>query len=213
MRFFSLFILSMIVSTVLHGQRDTLGRYSPGFKFRDGVYLTFDDFKSNCPSINKNELYDEFGQNLTDIESDIVWYTLANDSLIPVSQDTIWGFSNRGKIFLRNQDFFDRLVVIGTLCHIIHREEFFDYNNAMYNGFTYAPVRREIQTEFFLDMRTGDKLEFNTENLSDYINDDPILHGSFEQLSRKKKKESMFRYLHSYNQKYPVYFPISKCRR
>ena len=213
MRLFSFFILCFFLVTSAQGQRDTLGRYSPGFKFKDGVYMTFDDFKENCPSITKDELYDEFGQSLIDIQSDIEWYTLENDSLIAVARDTIWGFSNRGKIFLRNQDFFDRLVVIGTLSHIIHREEFIDYNNAMYNGFTYAPVRREVQTEFFLDMRSGIKLEFTAENLSDYISDDPILHGSFEQLSRKKKKESMFRYLHTYNQKHPVYFPISRCRR
>ncbi|NNC83859.1 MAG: hypothetical protein HKN79_09785 [Flavobacteriales bacterium] len=194
------------------GQRDTLGRYSPGFKFKDGLYTAFQEFKDNCPAYPIDQLRDEMGNTLDRIDAEQPWFIASQDSLLAVSKDSIWGFSSSGKVYLKNQDFFDRMVVIGTLCHVIHREEIMDYNNTLYNGFTYAPVRREVQVEFFVDMRTGEKYEFNEKNLSEQISDDPILRSSYSQLTRKKRKENMFRFLHTYNQNHPIYFPISRCR-
>lgn len=212
LRFLSTIIIVLTVS-MLSAQRDTLGRYSPGFKFKDGLYMSFEDFKQNCPSIRQSEIVSEEKSTYEEIDPRDEWFQLVNDSLRLIEKDSVWGYSNRGKVFLRNQEYFDRLVVIGSLCHIIHRETFMDYNSAMYNGFGYVPIQREVQVEFFLDMRTGEKEKFIERNFEKHLADDPVLFASFSKMSKKRKKESMFQFLHAYNQDHPVYFPISRCRK
>lgn len=198
---------------LLHAQRDTLGRYSPGFKFTDGVYLEFEEFKMNCPGILIKDLRDEDGHVLDPLKNTGAWYRVDNDTTVRVDKSSIWGFSGQGQVYVRNQDFFDRLVVIGTLCHLIQREEYLDHSATFQNGYGSLPVRREVRVEFFIDVRTGEKKVFAETEFAPHLADDPLLLGSFERMNKKQRKLSMYRMLHSYNEKHPVYFPISKCRR
>ncbi len=209
--FISILFISIGIS--LNAQRDTLGRYSPGFRFNDGVYGEFGDFRANCPSIRLIDLKDEEGAQIEILRTDEPWYILSADTLRLIDKSLIWGMSSQGQVFVRNQDFYDRLVVIGALCHLIQRETYLDYSNSQMNGYSSMPVKREAQVEFFIDLRTGEKKEFTEREFEPHLADDPILLHSFRKMTRKQRKLSMYRFLHSYNDEHPAYFPISKCRR
>ncbi|NNK80343.1 MAG: hypothetical protein HKO93_02510, partial [Flavobacteriales bacterium] len=96
---------------------------------------------------------------------------------------------------------------------IIHREIYLDYNNGVYGNFGYTPVRREVQIEYFIDMETGEKLEFTQRNFERHFAYDPVLLNSFKEWNKRERKEGMFQFLHNYNQANPIYFPISRCRK
>lgn len=206
-------LLLIVIS--LDAQRDTLARYGPGFRFQDGIYLDFQDFEDNCPSYRLNHLRYEDGQPLSafDFRKPVYAQKAPTDSLTRVFRDSLWGYASNGQIFLQNQGYFDRLVVIGSICHIIHREEVIDYNPVYGAGAAGFPVRREIQVEYMVDMKSGDKMVFDANVLLEVVSDDPIIFRDFERLSNRQRKQSKYLYLHRYNREHPVYFPLHGCRR
>jgi hypothetical protein len=195
-------------------QRDTLARYGPGFRFQNGIYMDHQSFKDNCPDYLLTDLRDEEGKSMeeVDLSSRLYAYDAVSDSLIRVERDSIWGFSDRGQIYLQNMGYFDRLVVIGSICHIIHREEVIDYNAVYGVGVGQVPIRREIQVEYLVDMDTGLKQTFSPEFMLDIISDDPIVFRDYESLSARQRKQSKYLYLHRYNRENPIYFPLRGCR-
>ena len=210
-------ILALIIVFLLSGsicaQSDTLGRYSPGFKFKDGIYLAFNDFKLNCPSIALKDIRDEYGDPITEINETRDLFQLINDTLRYIDPKYIFGYSDQGKVSLGHDGNFDRLVVIGTLCHVIQREYVVDYNRGGLYEFNSMPVRREVRREYILDMRTGELSPFNPVNLDYHIADDSAIASAYADLSQKKRRAVLYSTLHAYNRQHPVYFPISRCKR
>ncbi|NND95234.1 MAG: hypothetical protein HKN45_10235 [Flavobacteriales bacterium] len=210
---FVLTLTVLLISSCCFAQSDTLGRYSPGFKFKDGIYLVFDDFKSNCTAIPLKDLRDREGNEVSQIDEDQELYYLENDTLRPIDTDVIFGFSDQGKVSLGYEGNFNRLVVIGTLCHVVQREIVVDYIRGGLYEFNSMPVRREVQKEFILDMRTGEMSAFNPSNLDYHIADDSIIASGYTKQSQKKRRALLYSTLHSYNRAHPMYFPISRCKR
>jgi hypothetical protein len=202
-----------IWSSDISAQSDTLGRYSPGFKFKDGIYLGFEDFKRNCPAIPMKDLRDRYGTSVPRIdESQGLYYSL-DDTLRYIDPNKIFGFSDQGKVSLGHEGNFDRLVVIGTLCHIVQREIVIDYNRGGLNEFNSMPVRREVRREYILDMRTGELSPMKPSSLDYHIADDSSIASSYAKLSQRQRKATVYSTLHAYNREYPLYFSISRCKR
>jgi|GEM_PF-4354991 len=62
-------------------QSDTIVRYMPSFKFNDGIYLTQEEFVTNCPSISKEDIYYDNGRQAEEIGMWRPVYTLVGDTL------------------------------------------------------------------------------------------------------------------------------------
>ncbi len=210
---FLLTLTAMVVSGSCSAQSDTLGRYSPGFKFKDGVYLAFEDFKSNCPAIRLKDMRDSQGNEIMDIDEAQELYYMEDDTLRFLDPKIIFGYSDQGKVSLGYEGTFNRLVVIGTLCHVVQREIVVDYVRGGLYEFNSMPVRREVQREFILDMRTGEMSAFNPSNLDYHIADDSAIASGYAEQSQKQRRAMLYSTLHSYNRAHPVYFPISRCKR
>ncbi len=58
-----------------------------------------------------------------------------------------------------------------------------------------------------MDFYTGNRVDFNLENLENMLKRDDEIYKEFMALSRKKKKEQANRFIRKYNEKHPVYFP------
>ncbi len=193
------------------GQQDTLAKYGSGFRFKDGIYLSPLDFRDNCPSYPRNKVYDKMGKQRLDLDPKESYYVVNEDSLIRLEFDSIWGLCENGQVYVQHNSAFDRLIIVGKLCHIIHREEVIDFNANYGVGVGTVPVRREVQVEYLIDLESGEKVPFNEDNLSFYMQDDPVIFNSYELLTRKEKRKRQYVFLHRYNTENPVYFLISGC--
>ena len=206
-------VFALFLSFLMIGQQDTLAKYGPGFRFKDGIYFSAIEFKDNCPAISRADVFDKNKNPRADLDPKEPYYTMNQDSLIKLDFDTIWGICENGQVFIQHNTAFDRLIVVGKLCHIIHREEVIDYNSNIGMGVGSVPVRREVQVEYLIDMDSGDKVPFTSDNLLHFIQDDHILYYAYSQMSKKERRKAQYVYLHKYNNENPIYFLISGCHK
>lgn len=205
-------LVFVLLCSGLRAQSDTLGRYSPGFKFKDGLYLSFEDFKSNCPTIPLSNLRDEEGKVLSEVNESQALYHSVDDTLRYINPKLLFGFSANGKVSIGHDGNFDRLVVIGILCHVIQREIVVDYDRGGLYEFNSMPVRREVRKEFILDMRTGEMSPMNPSNMDYHIADDSSVATTFSRQSQRQRRATVYSTLHTYNRAHPLYFSISRCK-
>jgi len=211
-----LFVLFVGLGISSMAQVDTLVRFTPNFQFKDGVYMSIEEFQANCPSLLQKDLLDRKGR-----PAEGLWtenkrlYTLRNDTLVLLPKGDVWGFSEKGKVYLVKDGRQKRLQIIGSICHIVLIEEVEDFttnNNFGRNRYNSRSNVREVNREFMIDFEEGEMIDFDLENFSEILSRDDILYQEFEKIKSKRVKQQMkFHFLTKYNEKYPIYFSISQC--
>lgn len=215
-----LLLLSCFVlfSTSLFGQADTtkLVKYGPGFKFEEGMYLNFQQVKNNTPipksrietSVKLNDL-DFFEKVLKDKE---VSYFDDYGLKQTVKTLEIWGYSRRGSLYIQWGENFNRIPVVGSICHFVANIRV--YNDRYYDPYYYNYYTTPAQTsttelrQLMLDFETGKILEYNYDNLLVILMRDSELYEEYNSLRKRKKRDQKFLYVRKYNEKYPLYIPI-----
>ncbi len=237
-----IFVISLMLSLVmvlpLAGQQEEgMVKYSPDFKFNDGIYLNFDQVKTNKP-IPKAKLLTSVDYNDREFFKKI----LKNDKIyfydnLGVRQDvpknSIWGYARNGVLYVQIQESFNRITFVGSICHFVADITTYDsrnYNspygyydpyyspygyNSYYSPYSsyYSPYRQSNMTrtelkQYIIDFESGKILEFNVENTELLLMKDNQLYDEYVQLSRKKKKDLMFVYIRKFNEKNPLYIPV-----
>jgi hypothetical protein len=198
-------LLFVSVSTI--AQTDSIP-YSRDFEFKEGIYLTIDQFKRNLPipqsaiisTIPKTEL-----NFLTLVlENKTVKYKDATGAEQEVPSATMWGYCRNRSVYLNFNKAFNRLNVIGKLCHFtaeIMVRAAYDplyYNRGM--NTSYNELR-----QFVLNTQTNTVREFNSESMEEFLKADPDLYAEFMKLKKRAKSDSIFIYLRKYNDKHPLY--------
>lgn len=132
----SLFV-SVQSSDTLKGQ-DQAGmvKYTPDFRFKDGIYLTFDQVKSNNPipkaklltSVDYNDR--EFFRKLLEMDKIYFYDDMGIRQEIPKS--TIWGYSRNGVLYVQIQENFNRITFVGNICHFV--ADVTTYDSRYYNS-------------------------------------------------------------------------------
>ena len=222
----------------LSGQDSTgMVRYTPEFKFKDGIYLDFDEVKQNSPipkaklltSIDYNDR--EFFRKI--LEGDKIYFYDNMGVRQEIAKNTIWGYSRNGVLYVQIQDNFNRITFIGNICHFVadittmdsryyspygYDPYYSPYSySSYYNPYSpyYSPYRqsslaRNELKQYLIDFESGKVLEFDVENTELLLMKDTKLYDEYVQLSRKKKKELMFVYIRKFNEKNPLYIPVEK---
>ena len=223
-------------ATLLPGQ-DTGGmvKYTPDFRFNDGIYLNFDQVKQNRPipkaklltSIDYNDR--EFFKKL--MEMDKIYFYDNMGVRQEIVKNTIWGYARNGVLYVQVQENFNRITFVGSICHFVADVTTYDsrYNNSPYGyydpyyspysyGSYYSPYsaysypsrsnmsRTELK-QYLIDFETGKVLEFDVANTELLLMKDTTLYDEYVQLARKKKKELMFVYIRKFNEKNPLFLP------
>lgn len=203
----------LIICVSVHAQE--LVQYAPGFNFREGVYLNFEQFKNNNP-IPKNAIVSRFNKSDSEFLPNILsaknfQYRDENDSLVTIDIPDVWGFARNGNIFVKIEDDFNRIAVLGNLSHFVASVTVFNnFNGPFYNPY-YGPggmpnVRQEMR-QMMLDFQTGRTMEFTQQNLEMILQRDRKLFEEYNALKKSQKRDMMFLYLRKYNEKHPIYFP------
>lgn len=224
----------------LSGQdKEGMVKYSPEFRFIDGIYLSFDQVKLNSP-ISKAKLLTSIDYNDREFfkkifEMDKIYFYDNMGIRQEVAKNSIWGYSRNGVLYVQVQEGFNRITFVGSICHFVADITTYDsrYNNSPYGyydpyyspyGYSnyynpyspyYSPYRqsntsRNELKQYLIDFESGKILEFDVENTELLLMKDNQLYEEYVQLSRKKKKELMFVYIRKFNEKNPLYIPVEK---
>ncbi|HQV39433.1 MAG: hypothetical protein IPO60_16965 [Flavobacteriales bacterium] len=187
-------------------QRDSV-RYSGGFVFHDGIYLDFQAFRNNAPSVPMAALTTAQDQRVTDLASTNgkLFYTDSAGQSTRLDLDRTWGFCDKGIVYVRAGNDFSRIGLMGTLAHLVFDATYHNFDPYMYNGgSTYT-----VEEQRFLNMETGAFLTVTAGGIYQAISRDAILKEDFDALSRKQrnKPETVFLFMRRYNDRHPLYFP------
>ncbi len=237
----TVFLISLFSSfiSVSNGQdKEEMVKYTPDFRFTDGIYLTFDQVKFNKPipkaklltSVDYNDR--EFFKKI--LEGDKIYFYDNMGVRQEIGRNSIWGYARNGVLYVQIQENFNRITFVGNICHFVADITSYDsrsygspygyydpyyspysygsYYNPYYSPY-YSPYRsnmgRSELKQYIIDFESGKILEFDVANTELLLMKDNALYEEYVQLSRKKKKDLMFVYIRKFNEKNPLYIPIA----
>ncbi|MBK9391843.1 MAG: hypothetical protein IPN68_17240 [Bacteroidetes bacterium] len=104
-------------------QKEGMAKYTPDFKFRDGVFLDFEMVKQNKP-IPKAKLLASFDYNDREFfkkifEMDKIYFYDDIGVRQEVDKNSVWGYARNGILYIQVQEGFNRITFVGNICHFV----------------------------------------------------------------------------------------------
>lgn len=215
------------IFNIVAAQTDSsrLIRYTPEFRFKEGVFLSFEQVRQNDPVLKSRIItsmpYDDpdFFERILKEKKIQVFDNLGTKH--EINTKNLWGFSRNGVLYINQNEGYFRITIIGGICHFV--ASLTTYNNAYnpyynygypYYGYSsypyYSPYSNTTNSEmrqYLLDFKTGNVLDYNEEGIELLLMADPVLHDEFASLRKKKQKQLKFMYIRKFNERNPLYFP------
>lgn len=209
-------------------QEDSIRRvkYTPEFQFSSGIYLNFEQVRENnpIPSVriisNDDPLDFNFYRNL--VKNKKIGFFDEFGAQQEVSTTNIWGYCQEGKIYIQYNGEFNRIPIIGHVCHFIadvtivdtHYDPYYSdyYRYGYYNPYYYRPYNRTTKSsemrQYLIDFETGKVTDFNRESVLVLLMQDPELYDEFMKVKKRQQNDLLFFFLRRLNEKYPVFIPV-----
>lgn len=186
-------------------------QYVQGFPFKEGIYLTYEQFKANKPVPKRDIIFgddstrtDFIKQALT--KDMVVWKDSITGNTVSAKVSSLWGYSENSSVYIRFNYAFNRIMVIGSICHFTSYVTDYMYTGpGTYPNQQYGTPVESLQ-QFVLDTKTGRILSYDVANMETLLASDSTLHAEFMSLKRRQKKDQLFIYLRKYNERHPLYF-------
>ncbi len=225
-----LILLLMITPGAPAQETGNLVKYTHDFKFNEGIFLNFEQVQNNDPipkyKILTNADYHDpqfFDKVLV---HDVIYYFNDNAIRQEIQLSEVWGYSRNGILYVRIGQEFNRVTIVGGICHFVgtvtvtdtryvdpyyNRYNYYNSYNSYYNPYFY-PQRtqtysRTEMAQFILDFETGKVMEYNIQNLEIALMRDPELFDEYVSLSSREQKKLKFLYIRTFNERNPIYFP------
>ena len=227
-RLLTLLIL-LLSGTALLAQEDSLNmvKYTPDFRFKDGLYLNFGQVRNNSPipsaRVVSNNDPGAFNFFRDLVEEKTIAYFDELGSRREVKTDNIWGFAQGGNLFINYNGQFNRIPIVGRVCHFISDVTvyqsyyddpfYYDRYDYYYNPYYYRPYNHMSKTkemrQYLLRFDTGEVLSYDREEIKVILMEDPELYEEYNKLRKRKQRDLMFFFLRRFNEKHPIYFPAN----
>ncbi|HEU4719421.1 MAG TPA: hypothetical protein VFU15_16365 [Bacteroidia bacterium] len=201
-------LLVLLLLPVKIFAQDSL-KYSPDFSFTEGIYLSFQQFRDNRP-VPKSKIVSDYDTTKLNFIHQVVSgktmrYLDADGHLVEINPGKLWGYSENNSVFIHFNGEFNRIVVIGSICHFTAYYTTYATTGPTMNGPDYgAPV--ENLRQYILDMQTGLVHDFVLEEMEPILQRDDAIYKEFMALRKGKRRKLMFFYLRKYNEAHPLYF-------
>lgn len=121
-------------------QKEGTVKYTPDFRFKDGLYLNFDQVRLNTPipkakiltstDYNDREFYDKL------FKAEKIYYYDEMGIRNEIDKSSIWGYSRNGILYIQVQENFNRITFVGNICHFVADVTTYDSRN--YGGYPYG---------------------------------------------------------------------------
>lgn len=195
---------------LLPAQQDSVA-YGNAFRFTDGVYLQFSDFRSNKP-IPKSSIVSDYDPTRLDfirqvLSKNTLIYKDANGTEQTVSTSKIWGYAENGAAYVWLNNAFNRIMVVGSICHFTAYETTYVYAGSPVGyGSQYGTPQQQM-VQLMLDTKTGAVMHFDSDAMLKLLQPDKKLFDEFSALPKRKRKEQLFIYLRKFNEAHVLKFP------
>ncbi len=213
-------ILFACILSALHLQGQDSLLVTKNFRFADGIYFSKEELQSNAPALRWEDLELQFFTNPQTSLTQVGKINLRIDNS-PVEMDSIWGICLDGvpSVRIPRQEIhkelptFAALKLRGNICYFTYP----DWRTrlvhiAAYNPLTGRPFRtgivereEEVIIEKIMRFNTGEMADFTVENVLDWIQDDPALLETIQELSDDEKREKLFKCLLIYDDRNEVF--------
>jgi hypothetical protein len=221
-RIFIILSLSICVNALLIAQGDMV-YLSKNFKFQDGIFLSFEDFKNNKPTYKWKEVLAGVHSNPQNFLAQM--YGLKVE-MVEVSEEkeiqyrnvdleSIWGICLDGIPYIRlsreelNKEnvVFAGMKLRGKICYyeyeefVIEKKEMSAYNPV--TGYPFrtkdVDVKVKLIHQNMLHFETGETAVFSKENFKEWIKDDKRLYETVSELSTQEVEDKLFKCLLIYD--------------
>jgi hypothetical protein len=224
--------LLFLGSCFCFAQNDSLPNVTPESLLKDGVYLTYNDLKTNNPLPKENIVSSE-----DKTQSDFISKTLNNNKEIMFTYkgsqyraevSKIWGYCQNGNVYVHfKEDKFWRITVFGNISHFIATimvirtvsnggygmggmgMGYGGMGGMGYGGGGYTQVKQSETHEFLMDYNSGDIVECTPTDLETFLSRDMRLYDQYMQIKKRKRKDFMILYIRKYNAEHPITVPTS----
>ena len=215
------FLLLYTLIILAHAQDSTRVPYTPDFEFKDGIYLTFEQFKNNSP-LPKYKIVTNIDKEsptfLAEVlKSDTIYFIGNKGEIIAFPKSKIWGYCENNTVFIFYNKKFNRVIIIGKIGFFISQVTVTStvYDNTMYPYYYdpyYYPISGSPRTvkndeivRYLIDFNTGQVLPFDYKNLEALLSSDTDLYNEYISLSKRKRKKLIFMYIRRFNERNPLY--------
>lgn len=204
-----IFSLPLLFSISLSAQKDSV-LFNSNFKFVQGIYLTFADFKNNKP-ITKSAIISDYDHNEIDflrkmVSTRSINYRDSSGKVWAIAPEKLWGFCENNSVYIRFSGDFNKIVVMGNICHFTAKyTTYLSASPTTVSGPTNGAPVESIQ-QYVLDTQTGKVFDYTLSNMEELFKRDADLYKEFMAMKKGKRKQMMFMYLRKYNEKHGLYF-------
>lgn len=191
--------LTVATCHAVHVPDSTHAHYPP-----DGVYNSFSSFRNGKPDLERDRMFRSVSDSHFTIRqwvnSDNLYFIDEKGGKSSYDPLSFWGFVERGVLYVYLGGKFHKVHTLGSISYFLESYPVIKGNM--------APVvteSRATSSYRFLDMETGDIMDYTPENLQQLLERDEALFLEYKSIiSLKEKKKRMYRYMEEYNKKYPL---------
>lgn len=192
--------------------------YTSEFKFVDGIYKTFEEFKQNRPSLKvKAKATENIDKKMTfGVQEESLYYSDSLGNPIFLNHKDVWGYCLNGVVYVKFQHRYHRLFKIAAIS-LFSEEPTSDptlglvpaSTGLVISGFPYTdnlfPFNDDSK-HYLLDFYTGLLYYHNLAVIEQLLEKDKALHAEFMSIKKaKERKKRMFIYLRKFNERNPIY--------
>lgn len=220
--FFKTILLLVFLPVFNQTDSSTLVKYTPDFRFKEGIFVNFEQVKLNKP-IPKSRILTDVGYDdpyFFDrvVEKKRIYYYDNNGVKEEISVSNIWGYARNGILYIGINEGFYRITIVGSICHFVANLTTYNSNYNTYPYYNYydytnpynlqqSPRTTTEMRQYLIDFSTGKVMEYDVASVEILLMKDPELYDEFMGLRNKKKKQLKFLYIRKFNEKNPLYFP------
>jgi hypothetical protein len=204
-------------------------RYSPGYAFKDGIFLSIEDVMVNDPLpfariVSERVIYDRA------FIEELIWhkeFTFYDEAGVRASVRTrdVWGYALHGRLHIMIGGRFHRIHLQGSISQFVASETTYEkkyfadddsiksYTTTqdLYRGFYsnkhyYSPLTAEGEICLF-DFESNALEQYDPAALGKLLERDSLLYSEYKVLKRRVKKNRMAEFIRRYNQNHPLFFP------
>lgn len=128
-------------SSIAGEQQEEKVKYTPDFRFQDGIYLNFEQVKANSP-LPKAKILTSADYNDRDFfnkvfASEKIYFYDEMGVRQEVNKEDIWGFARNGVLYVMVQGNFNRITFFGNICHFVADITTYDNRYNYYSPYGY----------------------------------------------------------------------------